>query len=446
MKALLFVLISVLTLSNPVFAQDVKVGVALPLFEDSGDESRGELGNEILNGMKFVLSEYNKTASTKVALVVSDTKRDPSVTKTILTDFGEDNTISCAIGPIFSSELSENTEEGILYKMPVISPTATGDGLAAAYNYIYQLNPSYEVRGKLMADYLSKELFMKKFAVIYEESYGINFKKHFEEETKKLGGKVIFSGSYSKDAQNITSIIDSITGIIKANDLFINISNLNLVQRQKLESSGIRNTLIDSLMSLKLDVSIYYLYGKNAKKILDTMNIRPYQLKAGTNKYIQGYIDGIYIPISSAPEINMIVPELFSSGLSFFIAGTGDWNNEKVLEDNKVYLKNLYFESEYYVNDADAAVQDLKSKLKKTKYKLSKNFLFGYDAMALMLNIIGKGNKTREQINEALRSTSGYNGIKSLISLDYHGVNSQLNILTYDNGLRKIMDYKLGKQ
>jgi len=430
MKKFYIFFVSIFILSIPVHAQNVKIGVVLPLFEDSGDDSKKQLGNEILDGMKFALNEYNKTATAKVSLITSDTKRDPTLTKALITGFGEDNSVSCVIGPVFSSELSEITDDGLLYKLPVISPTATGDNLAEEHNYIYQLNPSYEVRGKLMADYMFKELAMRKFAVIYEESYGANFRKYFEEETAKLGGKIIFSGSYSKTDQNITPIIDSLNNIIRTNDLFINISNLNLT---------------DSLLNSKADVSIYYLFGKNAKKITDTMNIKPYQLKAGASNYLQGYIDGLYIPISNPPEITMIVPQLFSNGLNFFIGGNGDWNNEKTLEDNKVYLKNLCFESEYSVSESDAAVQDLKNRLKKTTYKLSKNFLFGYDAMSLVLKIIADGHISREQINEALLRVSGFKGIKSLISLDYHGVNSQLNILTYDNGLRKIMDYKINK-
>ena len=60
----------------------------------------------------------------------------------------------------------------------------------------------------------------------------------------------------------------------------------------------------------------------------------------------------------------MIVPQLFSYGLSFYIAGTGDWNNEKALKDNAVYLKNLIFESEYYIDENNPKVIELKEKLK----------------------------------------------------------------------------------
>jgi ABC-type branched-subunit amino acid transport system substrate-binding protein len=185
--------------------------------------------------------------------------------------------------------------------------------------------------------------------------------------------------------------------------------------------------------------------GKNAKKIVDTMNIKPTQMKGESTKFVQGVIDAIYIPIANSSEIGVIVPQLFSDGLNFYIAGTGDWNLEKTLEENKVYIKNLIFESEYYPNENDPKFQELKEKLKKTKYKLSKNFLFGYDAMKLILDLVKNGNTSREQLNDALKKLVGYEAIKSKISLDYHGINSELNILRYSQGIELVTTYKLSR-
>jgi len=421
----------------------VKIGVALPMFSDSEDGSKKQLGNEILDGIKFALQEYSKGAPVKVTLEVMDTKRDPVLASDIIRSFGEDESIIGVIGPVFSSELSESALNGPQFSLPIISPTATGDELAANYNYVFQLNPSYEVRGKLMADYLIKKNGLKNFAVIYEESYGDNFRKHFETEVKTMGGKVVIAQSYPKNPQNITEQIGAITKYIRENDMFINATNLNLTQKQKLELSGVRWSLIDSSVSLNMDVSIYYMFGVNAKKILDTMNIKPYKLKPETTKYIQGVIDAIYIPIANPNEISIIVPQLFSDGLGMYIAGTGDWNHDKALEDNKVYLKNVVFESEYFPDETK--LNELKENLKKTKYKISKNFLFGYDTGKLLFRLIGEGADTRQELNASLKNLVNYDAIKSKISLDYHGINSELNILRYDDGIKLVETYKLSK-
>lgn len=423
----------------------VKIGVALPLFTESDDNTKKQLGSEILDGIKFALAEYSKNSSVKITLEVMDTKRDPVAAADIIKSFGEDEGVIGVIGPVFSSELSESAINGPQYKIPIISPTATGDELASTHNYVYQLNPSYEVRGKLMADYLIKKNGLKNFAVIYEETYGENFKKYFEDEVKTMGGRVLLAESYPKDPKEINEQIGKIVKYIRENDMFINAANLNLTQKKKLENAGVRWSLIDSSVSLNMDVSIYYMLGVNAKKIVDTMNIKPYKVKPETVKFIQGVIDAIYIPIANPNEINVIVPQLFSDGLSMFIAGTGDWNNEKTLQDNGVYLKNLVFESEYYPKEDSQDFIDLKEKLKKSKFKLSKNFLFGYDAANLIFKLINNGSSTREGLNTALKNLVNYDAIKSKISLDYHGVNSELNILRYDDGIKLVETYKISK-
>ncbi len=424
----------------------VKIGVALPLFSDSEDGSKKVLGNEILDGIKYALQEYSKNAPVKVTLEVMDTKRDPVIASDVIRGFGEDESVIGVIGPVFSSELSEAAVNGPQFSLPIVSPTATGDELAANYNYVFQLNPSYEVRGKLMADYLIKKNGMKNFAVIYEENYGDNFRKHFETEVKIMGGNVVISQPYQKDPQSITDQIGAIVKYIKENDLYINAANLNLTQKQKLQNAGVRSSLIDSSVTMNMDVSIYYMFGKNAKKIIDTMNIKPSKLKPEASKYIQGVIDAIYIPIANPNDISVIVPQLFSDGLGMYIAGTGDWNNEKTLEENKVYLKNVVFESEYYPDNNSSQYTLLKDAVKKSKYKISKNFLFGYDAGKLIFKLIGEGAKTRQELNNALKNLVNYDAIKSKISLDYHGINSELNILRYEeDGIKLVETFKLSK-
>jgi outer membrane PBP1 activator LpoA protein len=428
-----------------LLSQPVRVGVILPLFEDSEDEAKKQFGNEVLNGIKFSLSEYYQSHGRDVLLDVRDSKKDIETTISVLTELAENDSIICVLGPIYSNELAESADAAFMNQLPVISPTATGDDLADTHDYLFQLNPTYDVRGRIMADYLYRELKMRNFAIISEDSYGVNFADHFEAEVKKLGGNIAAYETYKRDAKNINDIIAELHKVILENDLFINPSNMNLKQREKLERSGVRYGLLDSLITLKTEVSIYYLFGRNAKKIIDTLNIKPYQLKSDSVKFIQGYFDAIYIPISNPSEIGMIVPELYSNGLNFFIAGTGDWNNEKALDENKVYMKNLIFESEYYLDENSPQLKELRSELQKTDYTLDKSFLFGYDSMGLILHLISEGGTTRQLMYNDLLKVSSYDAVKSKITLDRKRVNSELNILTYDHGLKRICTYTLKK-
>ena len=158
--------------------------------ENSGDK---KLGEQMLMGIKDALDEYNSAnKSKKISITVEDTKRDPTETLNIFNRFGSDKSIIGILGPVFSSELVNNEGAGAFHKIPIISPTSTENFLAEKNPFVFQLNPTYYVRGSLMADFADKELSMKKFVIFSEDTYGVNFAEAFTEQVIKNGGEVIF--------------------------------------------------------------------------------------------------------------------------------------------------------------------------------------------------------------------------------------------------------------
>ena len=76
----------------------------------------------------------------------------------------------------------------------------------------------------------------------------------------------------------------------------------------------------------------------------------------------------------------------------------------------------------------------------------SGDFYYDYGMKEVMMtNLQAKLGKSREELNTALKNLVNYDAIKSKISLDYHGINSELNILRYDNGITLVERYKLSK-
>ena len=75
----------ILLSSVNIFSQGtVKIGVAFPMFSESEDNTKKQLGTEILDGIKFALTEYSKNAPVKVTLEVMDTKRDPVIANEVI--------------------------------------------------------------------------------------------------------------------------------------------------------------------------------------------------------------------------------------------------------------------------------------------------------------------------------------------------------------------------
>lgn len=433
-KNTFILLLLIFTGINVSYAQ-VKIGVAIPLMTNSSDASEKKTGEQMLRGINDALEEYKKTKpGITVTITAEDTKKDHTATLDILNRFGSDNTVIAVLGPIFSSELINNAGAAVFHKMPVITPTATVNFLARNNPYVFQLNPTYDIRGRVMAKFAMKEMGMKNFIILSEDTYGKNYAESFKDEVEKNKGTVEGVEFYTKDSFPLTAQFESIKNIIFSKDKFIDFGNLTANQNDKLKKAVLRYSSFDSLFTGKLIVSIYKLFGKNADTVMDSLKIFPSPVLNNNGSIIPGYIDALYIPVSNYNDISKICEEYFSSGINLPLLGSSDWNNEKTLTDNKKFIRELYFDSDFYLEDKDD-----KTGLSETDIR---NYYFGYDGMKLILDKISEQNITREEINESLENLKNYTAMHNRIDMKER-TNQNLQIMSFKDGkLSKLKDYE----
>lgn len=433
-KKIFILLLLILPGINLSYSQ-VKIGVAIPLMTNSSDASEKKTGEQMLRGINDALEEYkkNKPAIT-VTITAEDTKKDQSATLDILNRFGSDNTVIAVLGPIFSSELINNAGAAVFHKMPVISPTATVNFLAQNNPYVFQLNPTYDIRGRVMAKFAMKEMGMKNFIILSEDTYGKNYAESFKNEVEKNKGTIEGTEFYIKDSFPLTAQFESIKSTIFSKDKFIDFGNLTANQSDKLKKSVLRFSNFDSLFTEKLIVSIYKLFGKNADTVMDSLKIYPSPVLSNSGSIIPGYIDALYITVSNHNDISKICEEYFSSGINLPLLGSSDWNNEKTLTDNKKFIRELYFDSDFYLADKDDKTGLSESDIR--------NYYFGYDGMKLILDKISEKNITREDINESLENLRNYTAMHNRIDMKER-TNQNLQIMSFRDGkLSKLRDYE----
>ena len=432
----LYIIVFFLSVSF-VYSQQ-KIGIALPLMKEFENSNEKKLGEQMLMGIKDALEEYNRdNPSKKISLEIEDTKREQSETLEIFNKLGSDINVIAILGPVFSSELTDNEGAAAFHKIPIITPTATQNFLASKNQFVFQLNPTYDIRGRLMADFAQKDLKMKNFAVFSEETYGVNFANAFEDEVKKDGGEIVFTKYYSKENFDLTKDLEELKTKLFEKDRFIDFGTLSDSQIEKLRRINFQFSYTDSLVRKKLVVSIYKLFGRDAVGILDSIGISPVQVTNTdkAKKYILGYVEGIYIPISSSDEITKVAPQYFSNQIGIPILGTSDWNNESILIENKVYIDQLYFDADFYIKD------NIKGNFESLDESEIKNYYFGYDAMKLILDKISEGNNTRQKLNDALEKVSDYPAVHCNYTIKER-TNHQMAIMNFRNGIiEKLTDY-----
>ena len=414
----------------------VKIGVALPLMSGSTDPEEKKTGQQMLNGINDALENYNSTnPETKVTFDIEDTKRGMSATLEILNKFGSDEKVIAIFGPVYSIELMNNAGAAAFHKIPTITPTATVNFLAQNNPYLFQLNPTYDIRGRLMAKYAMTDLGMKNFIILSEDGYGKNIAGSFTDEVIKNNGKVEAVEYYTEDSIYLSSQLENLRAKVMEKDKFIDFGNLTANQSEKLKNYRIKFSNTDSLLNANLIVSIYKLFGKNAERIMDSLKIFPSTITDKTKPVIAGYVDAVYIPVGSFNDIDKISLQYYSSGINLPILGTSDWNNEKALKENSLYLKELYFDSDFYLKDG------LNDEMTGMTDSDIKNYYFGYDGMKLILDKIVNGNNTRDKLNSELEKTKHYKSFHNDIDITDR-TNRHMSIMYFNDGkLIKLKDF-----
>lgn len=187
------------------------IGVMLPLDISSTGVYNSQPAAEILEGIKFAVDEFNKLRNDKIGLLIRDTKKDVNQIKKIKEEFTSLNSLIAILGPIFSNEVRAALEEFDDYDIPIISPTATDDDLTSLNHYFFQANPSFTVRGKIMAQYVFYVENKRIVSVINSiEGYSPILAGSFTEEFESLGGKVLKRESFKDDYTDFSGLISKI--------------------------------------------------------------------------------------------------------------------------------------------------------------------------------------------------------------------------------------------
>ncbi|MGE5313805.1 MAG: ABC transporter substrate-binding protein [Acidobacteriota bacterium] len=184
----------------------VVIGVLLPLMNNYAVQTReGVTAREILSGIRLALREYANTGAAgriPVALDVRDSQRDTSRVRRIIEEWKGDSSTAAILGPLYSDETSCAAACAEGAKMPLLTPTATGNDIASIGDYVFQANPDYHMRGTLMAQYAVRIAGAKNVAIITSEVFPAPLlAEAFAQEAARLGAAVV---SYQKYPEGVT--------------------------------------------------------------------------------------------------------------------------------------------------------------------------------------------------------------------------------------------------
>ncbi len=238
---------------NPVLPAEYNgtasiIGVLLPLKMDSTGNYTSTAATEILDGVKFAISEFNDGRDDKIGIVIRDTENDIDRISEIRDEIGDNAEIKVILGPIFSNEVRITLNEFEGTDLAIISPTATDNDLIFVSEDFFQANPPLAVRGKIMAQYVYFVENKRLMAVLNAiDGYSPLLAATFSDEFERLGGTITVKATYKS---NSFSLSEPILKIAEADTL----EGIYIPLTDKIDATAI-------LSQLGQDSIYYPIYG-----------------------------------------------------------------------------------------------------------------------------------------------------------------------------------------
>lgn len=350
------------------WSEDAVVLALLPLTQGRSGK-RNVIAEQILDGIKFAFDEYNRLHEQQIGLLVKDTRNDAKRIGEIYSEIRLSGTPNAIIGPLFSDESKLACDLFANFQVPILSPTATDDDLTRVCDFFYQANPTFEMRGKVMARYVFYEQRKRRVAVINSyEGYSKIYADAFSEEFEQLGGEILLSKSYSVESTELIDVVNDI------------------------------KTYPDS-------------------------------------------IEGIYMPISDKRVGPVLLAAFDFHQMLIPVFGNQDWMLVKGLDNTNQLSDSLIVTTDHFLDYQDHSLMMFSDKFaRRTGRNLQRNVLYGYDTAHYLLEIIESVGPNPRSIVKKIESGVRKVGYHNDVAFSPTGINTILNIISYNNGVFELLE------
>lgn len=372
------------------------VGAGMPtvlvLAPLSGDFS--EFGAAAVQGVMLAFEQAGLKG--KVNLRMADTRADASIALLRTQQAINQDSIIAVVGPIMSGPaatvgawLGSNFQN-----IPMITPTATDDGIARMGPNIFQVNITMENLAQKIADFAIKCLNIREFAVLSPlGDYGSSMSQSFITAVERRGGTIVAFRNYEEGRPDYKTEFDLIRDV-----------RFKQENRRRNIARGAEN--------------------------LDAVNAKDRRFYMQDSTF---HIPGIFVAATNPSDAGLMAGQIAFNKLSGTLLGTSGWYGRELLVQGKRLVDSSYFsvpgldmgKSEGYSNFAKAFKERWGSEPSEDKVSG-----LSYDAANIVFSTFAKSPNS---MTNAINNAGKFIGVYGEINFR-RGVNTNSKIVTVQKG------------
>lgn len=164
-----------------------ELGITLPL---EGEDL--VFAQALFNGIRLAVEEHNAAEPERpVRMVFRASGGEPVGAEAAVAALARAG-VDLVLGPLYSEEAHAAARAAERERLVLIAPLATDAGIAAGRRFVFQANPTFEVRGRAMGAYAASNVPGPYGVVAVSGSLGETMAEAFREEAEARGREVAF--------------------------------------------------------------------------------------------------------------------------------------------------------------------------------------------------------------------------------------------------------------
>ena len=359
----------------------------------SGDYA--EFGAAAIQGV--ILAHEKAGLQGKVNLRVADTRADAAQALLRTQQAINQDSVVAVIGPIMSAPaatvaawLGSNFQN-----IPMLTPTATDDGIAKMGPNIFQVNITMDNLAKSIADFATKCLNIREFAVLSPlGGYGASMSQSFTTAVERRGGSIVAFRNYEEGRPDYKT-------------------EFSLLRDVRFKQLNRRQNIARGASDLD---------AVNAKER------RAYMQDSTFN------IPGIFIPATNPGDAGLMAGQVVFNKISGVLLGASGWYGRELLIQGKRQVDSSYFSVP--AMDMDGNNEGLKKFVNDFKERWGdepgedKVSGLSYDAANIVFSSLAKKPSS---LTNAINNTSDFPSVYGEIKFK-RGMNTNAKIVTVNKG------------
>lgn len=380
-----------------------KTGAGLPtvlvLAPLSGDFA--EFGAAAIQGV--YLAHEQAGLQGKVDIRIADTRADAALALMRTQQAINQDSIIAIVGPIMSAPAATVAAWlGSNYQnIPMLTPTATDDGIAKLGPNIFQVNITMDNLAQSIADFATNCLSIREFAILSPlGDYGASMSQSFTQATERRGGNIVAFRNYEEGRPDYKTELD-------------------LLRDVRFKQENRRRNIARGASDLD---------AVGAKERRSYMQDSTF------------HIPGIFIPATNPADAGAMVSQVAFNKLSGIFLGTSGWYGRELLIQGKRLVDSSFFSVPALDMDGNKEAYDQFAKAFQEKWGAEpgadKVSGLSFDAANIVFSAF---SKNPNDITNAINSTPSFKGIYGEIQFK-RGANTNTKIVTVQKGKFETLD------